>query len=165
MKRIIIHWTGGSYEINQHILDSYHYVVTKDGGIIPCNHRPEDNENCQDGNYAAHTGGGNTGSIGVAMLGMYYTGKQTPKDTKYPLTKVQVERCFKLCAELCDKYDIKPSPDTVLTHYEFGKKNPNTSSSHKPDIVFLPPYSWIEQDDVGKFIRTKVRWYLQQIKK
>ena len=71
MKRIIIHWTAGSYNVNSSVLNSYHYAVDDKGGVVPCNHRPEDNENCQDGNYAAHTGGGNTGSIGVSMCGMY----------------------------------------------------------------------------------------------
>ncbi len=163
MKRIIIHWTGGSYNINTKILDSYHYAVMDSGKVLPCNHRPEDNENCNDANYAAHTGGGNTGSIGVAMCGMYVPNGVNIKKTKYPLTAKQCESCFKLVAELCKKYDIKVTPDTVLTHYEFGLKHPNTSSAWKIDIIYLPPYSWVEQNDIGKFIRTKVRWYLQRL--
>lgn len=163
MKRIIIHWTGGSYNINKKILDSYHYAVNNKGEIIPCNHRPEDNENCNDGCYAAHCGGGNTGSIGVSMLGMYYLSHQKPKDSQYPLTGVQVEKCFKLCAELCKKYGIKITPDTVMTHYEFGVKNPKTSSAGKPDIIYLAPYPQIKADDVGTFIRTKIKWYYNRL--
>lgn len=162
MKRIIIHWTGGSYNINSSVLNSYHYAVTNTGGVIPCNHRPEDNENCQDDNYAPHTGGGNTGSIGVSMLGMYYTKGQSPKDSKYPLTKKQCEATFKLVADLCKKYNIAVSPDTVMTHYEFGKKNPKTTSAGKPDITYLAPYPDIKPQDCGTFIRTKVNWYYKR---
>lgn len=163
MKRIIIHWSGGSYNINSSVLNSYHYAVSSTGNVIACNHRPEDNEDCQDGKYAPHTGGGNTGSIGVSMLGMYYAKGQSPKDSKYPLTKKQCEATFKLVAELCKKYNISISPDTVMTHYEFGIQNPKTTSVGKPDIIYLPPYPWVEREDVGTFIRTKVRWYRKQL--
>jgi len=161
MKRIIIHWTGGSYDVNSSVLNSYHYAINDKGGVIPCNHRPEDNENCQDGNYAPHTGGGNTGSIGVSMCGMYGFDLKNKK-TKYPLTKKQCEATFKLVAELCKKYDIKISPDTVMTHYEFGQRHRDTSSFGKIDITYLPPYPEIKPQDCGTFIRTKVKWYYKR---
>jgi N-acetylmuramoyl-L-alanine amidase CwlA len=158
MKRVIIHWTAGSYNINNAVLNSYHYAVDDKGGVIPCNHRPEDNENCQDGNYAAHTGGGNTGSIGVSMCGMYGFDLKNKK-TKYPLTKKQCEATFKLVAELCKKYNIAISPQTVMTHYEFGQQNKKTSSYGKIDITYLPSYPDIKPQDCGTFIRQKVKWY------
>ena len=77
----------------------------------------------------------------------------------YPLTKVQLESGFKLCSELCKKYNIAVTPETVMTHYEFGLKHPNTSSAGKIDIIYLPPYAYIAKDDIGQFIRSKVRWY------
>ena len=159
MKRIIIHWTAGNYSVNTDILNSYHYVINNIGKIIPCNHRPEDNEDCTDGNYAPHTGGGNTGSIGVAMCGMYVDENTNIKYTKYPLTKIQCETTFQLVAELAKKYNIEITPETVLTHYEFGKKHPQTSSAGKIDIIYLTAYPHVEACDVGDFIRTKVKWY------
>lgn len=66
---------------------------------------------------------------------------------------------MKLCAQLVKKYGITVSSDTVMTHYEFGQKNPKTTSFGKIDIVFLPPYPWISKDDIGSFIRSKIRWY------
>lgn len=164
MDRIIIHWSAGSYNINAAVLNSYHYAVTTNGGVIPCNHRPEDNENCKDNNYAPHVGGGNTGSIGVCMLGMYVPPKTPVQKTKYPLTKAQCERCFKLCAELCKKYNIPITPDTVMSHYEFGMKHPKTSSRGKIDIIYLPPYPNIKANDVGAFMRQKIKWYLGGLK-
>ena len=117
------------------------------------------NDNC----YAAHTGGGNTGSIGVCFCGMY--GYKTPKDCGcFPITKVQFEAGMKFVAELCIKYKLEVSPITVFTHYEFGQLNPKTSSFGKIDITYLPPYAWVAKNDIGNFIRSKVRWYKESLK-
>lgn len=159
MKRIVIHWTAGSGTPNPIDREHYHYVVDERGVVQNGIYKPEDNEDCTDGRYAQHTGGGNTGSIGVSMCGM--AGFTSPKSVgKYPLTKVQCEATFKLVSTLCKKYNLKVTPQTVMTHYEFGKSNPKTTSAGKIDIIYLPPYPAIEKDKVGNFIRSKVRWYL-----
>lgn len=158
MKRIIIHWTAGAYTPNLIDKEHYHYIIDAKGVVHNGRYTPEDNINCADGRYAAHTGGGNTGSIGVSMCGM--AGFKSSIDVgKYPLTKVQCEACFKLCSDLCKKYNIPITNKTVLTHYEFGKQNPLTSSAGKIDIIYLPPYPTVFKDDVGNFIRAKIRWY------
>lgn len=160
MKRIVLHWTAGGNYPNATDLEHYHFLIDKDGKVYNGVYKPEDNLNCNDGKYAKHTGGGNTGSIGVAVCGMAdYKGKLS--DTKYPLTAVQVEKMFSFTAELCKKYCIPITPDTVLTHYEFGKSHPNTSSAGKIDITILPPYLSIKPQQVGDFIRKKVKWYFQ----
>lgn len=163
MKRIIIHWTAGAYQPNNTDFEHYHYLINGQGLVIEGKYTPEDNENVQDGKYAAHTGGGNTGSIGVAMCGMYGY-KSRSSAGEYPLTKTQCERCFKLIAELSKEYNIPITPQTVMTHYEFGCRNPKTSSAGKIDITYLPPYPSVVQNDIGNFIRSKARWYLQQLK-
>jgi hypothetical protein len=66
-------------------------------------------------------------------------------------------------AELCKDYGINVTPDTVFTHYEFGLKNPKTSSAGKIDINYLPHQPALNADEVGKYIRSKVSWYLQKI--
>lgn len=160
MRRIILHWTAGGNYPNAVDLEHYHFLIDKDGKVYEGKFKPEDNLNCNDGKYAMHTGGGNTGSIGVAVCGMAdYKGKLS--DTKYPLTSVQVERMFSFTAELCKKYNIAVTPDTVLTHCEFGKSHPNTSSAGKIDITILPPYLSVKPQQVGDFIRKKVKWYFQ----
>ena len=112
--------------------------------------------------YAAHCGGGNTGRIGVALCGM--SGFKSRQFVgAYPLTKKQCEAGFKLLAELAKEYKYIITPQTVQTHYEFGKANPKTSSAGKIDIIYLPPYPDIKQDDVGEFIRSKVKWYYSKI--
>lgn len=163
MKRIILHWTAGSNFPNTTDLQHYHFLIDKGGKVYNGVYKPEDNLNCNDRKYAKHTGGGNTGSIGVAVCGMAdYKGKLS--DTKYPLTAVQVERMFSFTAELCKKYGIPITPDTVLTHYEFGRAYPKTTSHGKIDISFLPPYLSLKSDEVGIFIRNKVLWYLKKNK-
>lgn len=162
MKRIILHWTGGGHQPNKTDFEHYHYLVNCDGLIVMGRYTVDDNRNCVDGKYAKHTGGGNTGSIGVAMCGMY--GYQNRKTVgSYPLTKKQCEATFKLIAKLCIIHDLNVTPQTVFTHYEFGKKNPNTSSAGKIDITYLPPYPEQAKDKIGDFIRNKVRWYKSQM--
>lgn len=162
MKRIIIHWTAGAYKPNATDLAHYHYLIDEEGKVYEGNFKPEDNENCNDGRYAAHTGGGNTGSIGISLCGMCGFVNRTDCGA-YPLTKVQCERAFKLIAELSKKYNIQITPQNVMTHYEFGLKHPNTTSAGKIDIVYLPPYPDVEQSKIGDYIRNKARWYLQHI--
>lgn len=162
MKKVVIHWTAGANQPNNTDYEHYHFLVNKDGIVIAGKYTPEDNENCNDGKYAQHCGGGNTGAIGVSMCGMYGF-KDKNNVGKYPLTKKQCEATFKLVAELCKKYNIAITNKTVLTHYEFGQSHPNTSSYGKIDIVYMPPYPEIEKNKVGDFIRNKVRWYLGRL--
>ena len=155
MKRIIVHWTGGTYFPNNTDLEHYHFLIDKNGKVYNGKYNPEDNENCNDGKYAQHTGGGNTGSIGVALCGMYGF-KDKNNVGNYPLTEKQCLVLFKLLYDLSEKYDIKVSPNTLMTHYEFGLKNPQTSSRGKIDIIFLPPFPDIQQNETGNFIRNSV---------
>lgn len=158
MKRIIIHWTAGGPVPTAYESERYHFLVDSLGKVHLGKFKPEANLNCKEGMYAAHTGGGNTGSIGVSMCAMANF-KNKNDQGPFPITKVQFEAAMKLCAQLAKKYGIKINPDTVMTHYEFGQDNPRTTSYGKIDIVFLPPYPWIGRNDVGSFIRSKIRWY------
>lgn len=158
MKRIVLHWTGGAGKPNAHEKECYHFLVTSSGDIVNGNYKPEDNLDCTDKRYAQHTGGGNTGSIGVALCGMLnFT--MDKKKTLYPLTKKQCEAAFKLVADLCKKYKILITPTTVLTHYEFGQAHKSTTSFGKPDITYLFPYPDVKTANIGNFIRQKVKWY------
>lgn len=162
MKKIIIHWTAGAYEPNNIDYQHYHFLINGNGLVVNGKYKPEDNENCSDGKYAAHCGGGNTGAIGISMCCM--AGFQNAKNTgKYPMTKKQFEACMKKVAELCKQYKIPITQQTVMTHYEFGLKNPKTSSAGKIDIIYLPPYPIVPKTDIGDFIRSKVRWYSTHI--
>lgn len=161
MKRIIIHWTAGGYFPTDYEKLHYHYLVDKNGIVYDGKFRPEDNEVCKVNKYAAHTGGGNTGSIGIAICGM--AGFKSKNSVgRYPITKKQFESTMELCAKIAQKYNIEINPQNVMTHYEFGLKNPKTTSAGKIDIVYLPPYSWVEKIEIGSFIRSKIKWYKQK---
>ena len=162
MNKIIIHWTAGAYMPNSTDLRHYHYLIDKNGRINYGIFKPEDNENCNDGKYAPHTGGGNTGAIGVALCGMYGFSSAT-KLGCYPLTKIQCEALFSFVAKLSKKYKIKIDNNHIMTHYEFGLKNPKTTSAGKIDIIYLPPYPQIKKQNIGDFIRSKVLWYSTKI--
>lgn len=158
MKKIIIHWTAGGPVPTSYEKECYHYLIDSLGKTHLGKFKPKANLICRTGMYAAHTGGGNTSSIGVAMCAMANF-KNKNELGNFPITRTQFEATMKLCAQLSKKYDIKITPDTVMTHYEFGQKNKNTTSYGKIDIIFLPPYSWINKEDIGSFIRSKIRWY------
>lgn len=159
MNKIIIHWTAGASQPCSADYEAYHFLVNKDGILTRGKHEPEDNLNCYDG-YAKHCGGGNTGAIGFAMCGMYVPSRTPIQKTKYPLSKVQVEKMFYEVARLAKKYNIPVDAEHIMTHYEFGLKHPNTTSKGKIDIIYLPPYPDIPANKIGDFIRGKVNWYL-----
>ncbi len=162
MKRIILHWTAGGAVPNSHEKECYHFLVDCYGKIYNGKFKPSANEICKNGMYAAHTGGGNTGSIGVALCGMFNF-KDRHNIGNFPITKIQFESAMQLCAKLSKEYNIPILKSTVLTHYEFGLAHPDTTSAGKIDITFIPPYSWVEKNEAGDFIRSKIRWYLQKL--
>ena len=162
MNRIILHWTAGTNYASDFDRTFYHYLIDREGEIVFGKYSPIDNLDCTDGRYAKHCGGGNTGSIGIALCGMNGY-KSSSHVGNYPLTKVQCERAFSLMAELCRKYNIPITQDTVMTHYEFGQKHKNTTSYGKIDIIYLPPYPHLSKDDIGRFIRSKVKWYYNKL--
>ena len=161
MKRIIIHWTAGTGTPNHTDIEHYHFLVSRNGIIFPGKYKPEDNENCRDGKYAQHTGNGNTGSIGISMCGMLGYKAGIPISTKYPLTAVQCEACWKKVAELCKIYNIPITPDTVLTHYEFNQKH--NIKTGKIDIIYLHPQPLLKKEEIGNYIRNKVNWYFKHL--
>ena len=152
LNKIIIHWTAGNYEPNETDVNHYHYLINGSGLVKRGKHTPEDNEDCTDGKYAAHTGGGNTGAIGIALCCM--------KDSKTPPIKKQVEACCNLAAQLCVIYGIKPI--NCITHAEFGQAHPNTSSYGKIDINSIPYANIKGIKPCGDYLRNKINWYYQR---
>lgn len=162
MNKIIIHWTAGSNYPNETDKAHYHFLIDKTGRVINGRFKPEDNEVCKPGKYAPHTGGGNTGAVGIGLCGMCgFVNRDNIGH--YPLTKIQVERCFKLIAELSKKYSIPIDAKHVMTHYEFGCKHLNTTSKGKIDIVFLSTNPDLSPDKIGNHFRQKAKWYLSKI--
>lgn len=170
LKTICIHWSAGTYQ--NHELDHYHFTVDDKGIVYEGHKRPESNipKNGKSlsgqalSTYVPHCGGGNSFCIGVAMLGMAGFNTKT-KATEYPLTRKQCEATWKKVAELCIKYGIEVNPKTVFTHAEFGRLHPKSESAGKIDIVHLPCYLDLREHEIGPFLRTKVQWYIDDLKK
>ncbi len=161
INKVVIHWTAGKYYPTQFEKNFYHYLVDKEGKIYNGLYSPEDNINCNDKKYAAHCGGGNTGAIGIAMCAMYkFQSAKIVGD--FPITPIQFESCMNYCAYLCNKYKIPVTKNNVFTHFEFGQAHPKTTSFGKIDIIYLPTHPWVNKNDIGNFIRSKIRWYKER---
>lgn len=152
--------TAGQNKPNATDLEHYHFIIDGQGKVFEGKFKPEDNINCQDGKYAQHTGGGNTDSIGVSMCGMmgFLT---TKKVGSFPLTKIQCETCFQLCAKLAKEYNIPLDNRHIYTHYTFNKEHKIMTG--KIDIIYLPAYPQIQKDDIIRFIIDKIRWYYDRL--
>lgn len=161
LNKITLHWTASRNIPNAEDLKHYHFLIDSNGLLYKGLYSPEDNTNCNDGKYAQHCGGGNTNNIGVAFCGCYVPKGIPVKNTKFPLTRQQLERGFKLCADLCKKYNIPIDKTHVFTHYEFGLKHPNTLSAGKIDITYMHPFPAENKNTCGDFIRSKIKWYYQ----
>ena len=161
LTKICLHWTAGANSPCNTDLKAYHYCVDKLGKIYAGIHKPEDNLNCYDGNYAAHCGGGNIGCIGLSVCGMANF-NLTKKQTKYPLTQKQIESLCCLAGYLCVKYGILVNENKVFTHYEFDRKK--TKPEGKIDITYLHYLPHLSQKSIGKYLRDKINWYKNRIK-
>ena len=157
LNKITIHWTAGRNTPSSHDLNCYHFLIDYKGNFYKGKYSPEDNLNVNDGKYAAHCGGGNTGNIGIAFCGCYVPNGISVKETKYPLTRIQLERGFKLISDTCKKYNIPIDKTHVFTHYEFGLAHPNTTSAGKIDITYMHPFPTITKSNCGDFIRNKIK--------
>jgi hypothetical protein len=151
IKGIVIHWTAGTYTPNATDKEHYHFLIDGNGKVIEGKYKPNDNLNCKDGKYAAHCGGGNTGRIGIALCACH--------SDEYPVKRLQLEALCKKCAELSKVYGIPITNNTILTHSEFGHKNPHTTSFGKIDIDKLPCIALYDRVSVGNWLRNKINWY------
>lgn len=155
-QKIVAHWTAGYGYPNNEELEHYHYVIDREGKVHIGHYKPEDNNNCQDGKYAMHCGGGNTGAIGVALCGMLHFDSKTKK-SDCDLNITQFDSLYHLVRNLLDKYKIILSKSTVYTHAEFGLANPNTESAHKIDIIYIPHLKLYGIKECGDEIRKGIK--------
>lgn len=158
--RIIIHWTAGGARASVIDKQHYHFLVQQNLQIVAGNLPPEANISASDGQYAAHTKGMNTGSIGVSLCGMA-NAQPTPLEWgPSPITAPQVAAMCALVAQLCKKYGIKVSRKTVLTHAEV-QQTLGAPQNGKWDIRCLPGDTAIRDAlVVGDVLRSKVQAHL-----
>jgi hypothetical protein len=118
MRRIIAHWTAGSYAVSATDREHYHFIWAGDGKVELGDHAVTDNEGTLDGDYAAHTKRCNTGSIGVSMACMAGARESPFYAGDYEMTRDQWNGMVRGIAQLCLFYDIPLDRMTVLSHAE-----------------------------------------------
>lgn len=156
-QRIILHWTAGGPNPADHDLKAYHYVVAQWGGIfegvpVAKNMRllkPTDDD------YAAHTRGFNSFSVGVSLCGM--KGAVEGGDLgPHPITRDQTYAACQFVAECCEAWALPVSAATVFTHWE-AQAIHNVPQKGKWDITVIPWLPRLGKRAAGEYLRTLVR--------
>lgn len=155
MDRVIVHWTAGSYAVSATDREHYHIIVDGDGKLHRGDHSISDNVNTSDDDYAAHTKGCNTKSIGVSAACMAGAVQNPFNPGAYPLRQIQWQTLAAVAADLCRKYKIEVTPKTVLQHGEV-QKNLGIAQAGKWDITKLPWATSMTASDVCDQFRSLV---------
>ncbi len=137
LKGIVMHWTAGGAKVSVLDRQHYHFIVQQDGTIVKGDYAPEDNISIGDGRYAAHTLSANTGRIGVSMCGMMGAVERPFQPGKSPLNWLQIEVFCGLIADLCIRFGIPVTRQSVLTHAEV-QPTLGIQQRGKWDITWLP---------------------------
>lgn len=137
MKRIILHWTAGTYRASGLDRQHYHFIVEGDGNVVEGVFPPEANISVRPGKYAAHTLNCNTSAIGVAVAAMAGASERPFDEGEYPITEDQIVVLVRLVAQLAKTYGITIARDTVLTHAEV-QQTLGIRQRGKWDITWLP---------------------------
>lgn len=160
MERIVFHWTAGSWKASANDKNHYHLLIEGDGTIVRGAPSIDKNSKPVKNGYAAHTLNCNGGSIGVAVCGMLGATETPFSPGKYPITENQVEKLFKVLAELCEEYDIGVGPKTLLSHAEV-QQNLGIKQRGKWDISRLPSAPNLRgAKAVGEYVRGMVEGIL-----
>jgi hypothetical protein len=138
LRRIIVHWTAGRHAPSG--LDRAHYHILIDGAAALIRGTPSIAANAVSSSLApraSHTLNCNSGSIGVALCGMGGA-VESPFDAgRWPITPAQWAALPQVLAQLCTRYRIPVTPQTVLSHAEV-QANLGIRQRGKWDIVILP---------------------------
>lgn len=165
MKRIHLHWTGGSYIASSLDKEHYHFLIEiqKYGRVRVVRGKFSTNANApplREGRYAAHTRRANSHAIGIGICGMAGASDRPLKPGDYPITKEQWNLAVKLIAKLAKRYSIEVTPTTVLTHAEVSA-NLKVRQRGKWDIAWLPFWKrTLSASDVGEKLREEVNVYV-----
>lgn len=137
MKRVIVHWTAGSYTASEQDKEHYHFLIQGDGcvvrGSVPVNANVPP---LREGRYAAHTLNTNAYSIGVSICCMANAVESPFDPGHFPMKEVQFKSAINVVAALCNKYNIPVTEKTVLTHAEV-QPNLGIKQRGKWDITHL----------------------------
>lgn len=137
MSRVILHWSAGTNTVSDLDKEHYHIIIDGKGNVVRGDHTIADNVNTADNDYAAHTRGCNTGSIGVSMACMAGAVESPFNAGKFPMTETQWNRAMEVIAHLASFYKIEVTDKTILSHAEV-QKNLGIQQAGKWDVSRLP---------------------------
>jgi N-acetyl-anhydromuramyl-L-alanine amidase AmpD len=118
MQRIIAHWSAGGHKASSVDKEHYHIIIEGDGTVVKGDHDISVNVNTADNDYAAHTRGCNSGSIGVSLACMLGAIEAPFNAGSAPMTKAQWDKGMQVIAELAAFYKIPVTDKTILSHAE-----------------------------------------------
>ena len=160
MKRLILHWSAGGYEVGALEKAHYHFIVDGDGRVHMGIHTIEDNDVTNDGDYAAHTRNCNEDAGGIAVAAMRDAVERPFYAGPCPIKPGQLDAFCKLAADLCRKYKLAVTPTTVLTHAEVQPVL-GIKQRGKWDIARIPfKPELIGHKACGDYIRAEIRKHL-----
>jgi peptidoglycan hydrolase-like protein with peptidoglycan-binding domain len=137
MKRVHVHWTAGKSKASDNDREHYHILIEGDGTLVRGKPSIALNQAPLKAGYAAHTLNANSGAIGVSLCGMIGA-QESPFDSgSAPITPAQWAQLALVCADLCERYGIPVTPQTVLSHAEV-QGTLGISQRGKWDIARLP---------------------------
>ena len=145
LRRVIWHWTGGTYTPNTFDKAAYNLLVAHDtetskASIVTGDHPLEaqiPKPVLESGAYAAHTSGTNSYSAGIAIAAMNKAVQKPLSYGLYPPTRQQLDVLVRATADICEHHDIEVAKHTVLNHSEVESVL-GTKQHNKWDIDALP---------------------------
>ena len=155
MQRVICHWTAGGYRSSGLDRSHYHILVEGDGKVVRGAISIADNVTLS-GAYAKHTRGCNQNSVGVAVCCMFRSRERPFRPGPAPMTELQFGRMAKVVAEICARYGIAVTPQTVLGHGEV-QHTLGIAQDAKWDPLVLPWKLTLKKNEVGDYLRDLVR--------
>lgn len=154
IKYVIGHWTGGNLIPNKLDLTSYQLLIDGEGNV---------HSGLKPG-CTSSTGGMNSITYNISCCGGL---------SKSRLTKIQMEKFYKTCAEKLKEHNL--TVDKFYTHAEIGEHCRNGTITEllpfnkylsqnigKIDLTVLPDITG-NACTTGDYIRNKINWYYQKI--
>lgn len=158
-RRVILHWTGGGARANAVDRKAYHYIVEHDGNVVQGVHPVAANmQRVWGDDYAHHTGGFNSFSVGVSYAGMKDSvSARNPGPA--PLRPDQVLEGLRFVAACCRAWNLDPlDPAQVFHHREAWELHgvKGTQNHKKLDITYLPFMPELGPPETGPWLRRKI---------
>lgn len=159
-ERCILHWTAGPARANSIDKAHYHYIFNQPTGeVVRGDHTVAQNMGkIRSTDYAQHTGGFNSGSVGFSFAGMLDSAPGH-KFGPVPLTEDQVRNGLAFVSLCMLTWNMRVTSATLFTHHEAWTihKVKGQMNDQKWDITELAFARHLAKDKVGPWMREVVR--------